>query len=95
MSENWRHEGMPESREVKIIMDSGLAVSGRANIRNAEQADPLKGTSDTRMRFCVLFFLEGVFGLQHIISFSTTLLRPSPKPNCARLAQGFSSWHVC
>lgn len=56
---------MPESREVKIIMDGGLAESRRASVREAEQAIPLKGTSDARMQFCVLFFLEGLPGLQH------------------------------
>lgn len=41
MSENWQCEGMPESREVKMVTDSGLAESGRASVKKAEQADPL------------------------------------------------------
>jgi len=94
VSGNWQHEGMPESREVKIVMDSGLAESGRASVRKAKQAHPLKGTSNTRMEF-YHFFLEGPFDLQHIISFNTTLLRPPPKPNCMRLARDFGSWHTC
>lgn len=89
VSENWQHEGMPESREVKIIMDGGLAESRRANVRKAEQAVPLKGTSNTRMQFCVLFFLEGLFGLQHIISFSAILLRPPSKAQLCEAYTGF------
>lgn len=47
-------------REVKIVTDGGLAESVRASVRKAEQADSLKGTSDTRMQFYIFFFLEGL-----------------------------------